>query len=310
MAFSIRTKIIVLVTLILFSALGANTLLSSYLFTTEYAQALQSRGLVLAHNLQLQLDRLLRLGISIDNLLGFDEQCRDLTTTYQDISYAMVTDVHGKILFHNDNTQHQSLLHDNALLQAIHRQAKTIQQSATKEQTYYNVVVPVFDTRQQHIGAIILGFQQELVTRKIATLLLYATGTCLTFILLSILLMVSSLSYLVTTPLRKLGVFITTIRQQTTDWTQRLANPTTDEIGQLGAAFNNLMSHLESYDTTIKHYTKELENTVAERTADLRLSNTELQREVEERTKMPWPYNRPKTSLRGPHARKAISSPR
>ncbi|MGE3538061.1 MAG: response regulator [Candidatus Tectimicrobiota bacterium] len=286
MACSIRTKIIVLVTIILFSALGANTLLSSYVFTSEYAQALQSRGFILAHNLQLQLDRLLRLGISVDNLLGFDEQCRDLTQTYTDVSYAMVTDVQGKILFHNDSTQHQRLIQESALLQGIQRPARSLQTSRTQGQTYDNIIVPVFDQKQQHSAAIILGFHRELMTQKILKLLRYAIGTCLLFMLVATGIMITSLSRLVTTPLDKLGLCIRTIQANATDLTQRLENTSTDEIGQLGTAFNAMMAHLEGYDNAIKQYTLSLEATVDARTADLRQSNEELHREVEERKKI------------------------
>jgi hypothetical protein len=126
MALSIRTKIILLVSGILFCALGAHTLMSGYVFITEYAEALQARGFAHAQILHLQLDRLLRLGLTLEHLLGFDEQCRALTQQYPDIAYAMVTDVHGTLLFHNDRSQPLRSLHNATILQAIQRAAKTI----------------------------------------------------------------------------------------------------------------------------------------------------------------------------------------
>jgi hypothetical protein len=78
MSFSIRTKIILIASTILLFALGTNTLVSSYVFTREYVHALKARGFDIAQNLNSQLDRLLRLGIPLENLTGFDEQCKIL----------------------------------------------------------------------------------------------------------------------------------------------------------------------------------------------------------------------------------------
>lgn len=270
MALSIRTKIIVLVTSIIFSALGANTLIGSSVFTTEYAQALQARGFVLAHNLQLQLDKLLRLGITVDNLLGFDEQCRDITKKYADISYAMVTDVHGKILFHNDHTRHQSIIRDTAILHGIQSKKDTIQNSVENDNAYYNVITPVFDVNNKHIAAITLGFHKGLITQKVVKLFQYSLGICLSFIVVSIIVLIACLSKLVTTPIDKLVLLIQKIRENSTDLTQRIDCTSSDEIGQLGAAFNEMMGHLESYDNTVRQYTMTLESTVEERTAALR----------------------------------------
>jgi hypothetical protein len=73
MSFRIHTKIIFIATTILFFALFANTFINSYIFTKEYANSLKSHGFVIAQNLNLQLDKLLQLGINIEDFLGFDE---------------------------------------------------------------------------------------------------------------------------------------------------------------------------------------------------------------------------------------------
>jgi signal transduction histidine kinase/DNA-binding response OmpR family regulator len=96
-------------------------------------------------------------------------------------------------------------------------------------------------------------------------------------------MMIFFMSVLVTNPLNRLIEIINNIRKKTTDLTQRIVVKSHDEIGELGSAFNEMMCHLEEYDNKIKTYTQELELTVEERTADLRMSNAELQREIDER---------------------------
>jgi hypothetical protein len=87
-SFGIRPKTILIAGTILLFALGTHTFVSSNVFTKEYAHALKARAFDIAQNLNSQLDRLLRLGIPLENLTGFDEPCKDLARKHADISYA------------------------------------------------------------------------------------------------------------------------------------------------------------------------------------------------------------------------------
>jgi signal transduction histidine kinase/CheY-like chemotaxis protein len=294
MAFSIRTKIILIAITILFFALGANTLISSYVFTREYANSLESRGFVITQNLKLQLDRLLRLGINVENLTGFDEQCRDITKKYQDVSYVMVVDVTGQILFHNDTTQHHRMIIDHNLLEGVKFKNDIIKNSLENGKAYYNAIVPIFNSHNEHIAAIILCFPKEVVSQKIKRLIVYSSIVCLFFLIIAIAMLISAISVWITNPLSKLIKIIKNTREKTTDLTQRIEVDTQDELGQLGTAFNGMMGHLEEYDNQIKQYTLQLEAKVEERTADLQLSNAELQREIEERKRAEAAWRRAK----------------
>ena len=102
--------------------IGANTLVNSIIFTREYSDALQSKAFVIGQTLKSQLDRLLRLEISIENLVGFEEQCQEIVNKYKDISYAMIIDLDGKILFHNNPSQHGQVLAKSAILKNVESQ--------------------------------------------------------------------------------------------------------------------------------------------------------------------------------------------
>ena len=189
MNLSVRAKIVLITVAILFFAVGANTLISSYVFATEYSHALQSETLVIAQTLRLQLDKLLRLGIAIEDLVGFEEQCQDVVSEYEEISYAMVVDPDGKILFHNDPSQRGTTLTDSATLEAVKGTESTTQVYSTREKRYYDVVIPVSDTHGEHIAAVRIGFPVELVTQKTGRLLAYSVGVaCVSFVLATILL--------------------------------------------------------------------------------------------------------------------------
>ena len=127
MGFSLRFKIIFLAVVILVITIGATTLASGYVFSQEYADVLQSRTLIIGQGLKSQLDRLLELGIPLEELVGFEKQLQDTVTTYPDIAYAMVIDLDSKILFHNDPSQHNKILADTMTVDAVKRGTTVIQ---------------------------------------------------------------------------------------------------------------------------------------------------------------------------------------
>ena len=98
----LRMKIILITVAIILFAIGTNAVITTYSFSNEYSEALQSKTLVTGQTLKFQLEKVLSFGIPIQNLVGFEEQCKDLTNKYKEISYAMVVDLNGNILFHND----------------------------------------------------------------------------------------------------------------------------------------------------------------------------------------------------------------
>ena len=99
MVLNIRTKITLIALAILCLTLAATTVTNSYMSMREYTKVLQSESIVIAQSLKLQLDRVLKLKIPIEELVGFEEQCNELVHKYELLSYAMVVDLNGKVLF-------------------------------------------------------------------------------------------------------------------------------------------------------------------------------------------------------------------
>ena len=76
---------------------------------------------------KLQLDRILKFGLSLGDIIGFEKQCQETVDKYDIISYAMVMDPDGKILFHNDQSMHGKTTTDTALLEAVKSTQNVIQ---------------------------------------------------------------------------------------------------------------------------------------------------------------------------------------
>jgi signal transduction histidine kinase/methyl-accepting chemotaxis protein len=283
MHLSVRARIILITVAILFFAIGANTLAGSSALAREYSNALQLKAFVIGQSLKLQLDRLLDLGIAPEDLVGFEKQCQEIVDTYEDIAYAMVVDVDGKILFHNDPSQRGEIISDAAMLKAVKSAEDTVLIYSKQGEKYYDAIIPVWDSRGRHIGAVRIGFPTRLVTEKMEGLVAHYIGVALVSLGFAITLLVSALSVWVTKPLMKLVTVIQEIGREGTDSAKRVDIDSKDEMGQLASAFNQTISDLSESHEKIRKHTQELELKVEERTAELKATNEQLQYDIAER---------------------------
>ena len=93
---------------------------------------------VIANTLRSQIERLLKLGLSVDNIEGFEAQCQDVLNKHKEVAYAMVSRISGKILFHNDTEQHGARIQESEILEALEQNQQTACLSKIARQTYYN----------------------------------------------------------------------------------------------------------------------------------------------------------------------------
>jgi PAS domain S-box-containing protein len=283
MNLNIRSKIVLISIATLFLALSASTLVSSIVFTREYTTALQSKAFVIGQTLKFQLDRLLRLKIPLQNLVGFEEQCQELVNKYEDVSYAMIIDLDGKTLFHNDPSQHGQVLSDADLLKEIKSKKNVLQVYSREGEEFYDFLIPVFGLHDELIGVARIGFPLKLISVKIKRIVIYSVGFALIFLSFGLTLLIISLNTWVTKPLGKLISVIEDIRQKGTDSTQLVEVDSKDELGQLAQAFNQMIFEIRNSHEKIKDYARELEAKVRDRTVELDKTNEQLKLELSER---------------------------
>ncbi len=252
MGFSLRFKIIFMTVVILIFAVGATSLASGYVFSQEYADVLQSRTIIIGQGIKSQLNRLLDLGIPLEELIGFEKQLQDTINTYEDIAYAMIVDLDGKILFHNDPTQHNKILTDATILKAVKSEKDVVQVYSDQAGQFYDVFIPIFDRSSAHIGAIRLGFPVELITEKTTRLAVISGVVALVSLGVAIASLVFTLSILVTQPLTKLLTAIQEIRSGGPGLATRVEIGSKDELGELSSAFNTMASQLDNLIDTLE----------------------------------------------------------
>jgi len=259
MNLSLRFKIISITVAILVFAIAITTMVDNYVFAQEYANVLQSRALLIGQGMQSQLNKLLESGISLTELGGFEKQIQDTVDIYEDITYAMILDLDGRILFHNDISQHNRVITDRPTLTAIRSGREIVQLYSDEQGEFYDVFIPIFDPGGDHVGAIRLGFPVTVVTQTTNRLTVISAVVALASLSVAIILLVAALSALVTNPLKRLITAIEKIRSGEAGLTTQVEISSRDEIGQLGTAFNTMTAQLN-------HLVDTLEKQVADRT--------------------------------------------
>lgn len=133
--------------------------------------------------------------------------------------------------------------------------------------------MPLADFTGEPAGVLMVqaGVSQYLRTRNTAVMTLLgilAVGMLLAFIVKSIV------ERRIVTPLKRLKEGVE--KTGGGEYGHQLQVTSADEIGELTASFNHMASDLSEYDRQLKEYNQQLENRVAERTAELQVANRQL----------------------------------
>ncbi len=280
MAIGIRKKVILISVAILFLALAATTAVSSVFFLREYSASLKSRAFLVGSILKYQLEKLLKYDIPLHDLVGFDEQCQEIINNYSEIAYALVIDLHGNILFHNNSLKHEGKLNSANILKLLEDEKENLNQYSEQTGNYYNFMVPVLGANNAPVAGIIIGFPASLVSRKVAQMVIYSVGMALIFLTLGGLSLVLLLRLWVTKPLGQLLKAIMEIRASGTESAELVAISSKDEFGDLGRAFNEMVLQLQESRAQLQNYTQQLEFKVAESTAHLKEANELLRQDI------------------------------
>jgi PAS domain S-box-containing protein len=283
MTFGIRKKVIFISIVVLFMALTATTVVSGLFFMKEYSSALKSRAFLVGSILKYQLERLLKYDIPLNELVGFDEQCKDIVKNYRAISYAIVVDAKGKILFHSNSWKHDENFRYDHIAEILEKDKKTLRIHIENGENYYNFIIPVRGLHNNPIAAVIIGFPASLITHKTVQMVAYSAGAAIIFLILGGISLIILLRRWMTNPLSQLLQAVTGIRSGGTDSAQLLTIRSKDEFGELGQAFNAMVLQLQESQAKIKNYTEDLEFKVAKSTTHLKEANEKLRQDIQVR---------------------------
>jgi len=277
MTLKIKTKITLIVVAILFITIGTQSLVSSYVFSNEYSDAMKAEAVAIARGLKVQLDRLLKLGLSLQDITGFEKQCQETVESYEKISNAMVISNEGEILFHNDPNEMNTMISDSKILEAVKSGQDEIHVSSINSEQFIIITIPIINNNGGQIGAIIVDFPEQYISQKTNAVYFRSVVMSFIFFSLAVFLMIFSITIWITKPLKRLTTVIQDIRKSG-NLDKGVEIKSKDELGELAVVFNQMTEELKNSRYKMERYNKNLKEMVEKRTEKLVQSNLDLKR--------------------------------
>ncbi|MFO1372322.1 MAG: ATP-binding protein [Candidatus Competibacteraceae bacterium] len=261
MRLGLRARIVLIAASVVLATIIAIMGASGYIFSSQYEKALESRSLAIGKSLKLQLERILALGIALNDLTGFEEQCQETVNLYPGISQAFVATDDGRILFSNGSARMTEPLTDSSLLEALRWDNDSVTLVNFSAVPSYAAVIPVMGRDGIRVASIVIGFPAELVAGELHRMLYISTGVGLPVLVGGIMLLLGTLATFVTRPLQRLVEAVERIGRNGTDLSVRVPGQSgVAELGALITAFNHMLEQIEQRDTQLQ-FAKEVAET-------------------------------------------------
>ncbi len=196
----LRRRIVAVAALALVLALLASTLASRALATSQMREAQQDRAQAIAEGLSVQLQRILSLGLGIDEVQGFDTQCQEALTAHQGLAYVMVLSEAGSALA-RAATDGSAPVPVAALSAAL---AQYGVRPPELPDGSHAVAVPVRDLAQTVVAHVVVGFPGALLDEASAALMRTHAVVGLATLALGLGVLWLAMSRLVTRPVAQL----------------------------------------------------------------------------------------------------------
>jgi signal transduction histidine kinase/ActR/RegA family two-component response regulator len=232
----LRGKVVLASGAAVLAAVIATATVAGYFFVERQVTAQSSRAEAIADALAIQLERILALGISLQELQGFDEQCQEAVRRHGQLSYALVVDLRGEILFRSGTLTDPAPALPPAERLDAHAQPLVASDGATRL-----AVAPAHNDQGVAVARVVVGFSRDAVLVERNALMLRIVGVGLAVMALVLGILAIGLQQMVVRPLTRIVRAMDGIRRGEQDYSVRLASRGDDEIAILREGFNGLV---------------------------------------------------------------------
>ncbi|MCX7822548.1 MAG: response regulator [Syntrophobacterales bacterium] len=278
----LNKKITIITSCILFLSLFVGAIINLFYFKKNYTEALLTSSYGLGQGLNAILSELLNLELPLDSLSGMNKKCEQIVKQNPHIKYVGIVDLKGEVLYHSD----QSLIGKTLLDEVMKRSLETTKPLTQiylrfDGNTYYDLTIPVFDSRKDHVGVIRLGFPKSHIDDKLKEAILEVVVNALMSFGITIVLLNLFISRYVTDRVINLSEQAKKIMAR--NYEDLIPVTQNDEIGALTESFNRMSLTIKEQISVLQQSKNELERIVAERTKELERANRDLENELIDR---------------------------
>lgn len=247
--------------------IAINTGFSVESFRRQYREGILRRCNTLGISLKNQIERILALGIPLGQIEGLSERCQTVTNNDSEISYCLIEDARGTILYRST-----ALLFEPANSKLSGHITDQVSILDTLEfGRIYDLSLPIYDFEEKLAGRIRIGFQEKVLKVLAGEHLLWSMlvlgGASVAVFALMILFIRRDLVM----PVRRMCDTATTIAAG--DFNVRLPPMESRELAMLGDALSEMASSLLQRDVELRNRYRDLE----EANQELQLSYERLE---------------------------------
>lgn len=276
---SLRIRLLLLALISIIAAIYVNVRFVTSEYRDHYKNLLLERGEIASQEVASQINRLLKLGLYIDEFSGFYRQLDEVVKNNNSIQHIAIVHLYGKVLYESTVNEVYSEL------------ANKVLNEDTGELLSPDLLSVSVTVGEPPVATIVTFLDQDAIDREISKLessiYFYAFAAIFLGIALLFILLWSQLDKPVKLLLRNI---------QETDLKETLQTSTkllerNDEIGVIARTFESLIKRLSQSQSLmlntnkkLEEHKKDLEKKVLLRTEELDKMNNELKMDIERRS--------------------------
>ncbi len=254
---SLEKRITVFALVILAMTIIASTTMEIVVVRKDYTKEIQLRSETIGSSLKASIEKILALGISIADINGITEKCQESIQSDPDMSYCIITDTKGNILFsYNKPSFSPALTSDQFRIQYnnINKEISTKVSSRIGE--YFDTLTPVKSFDSSDAAHIHIGFHQSTVDSKIQAIIVRSVIVLLFFFCISFATVVFYVKKSIVSPISILLNCVNKISRG--DYTTNIQPLPIFEFDELADNINRMSKALESRDKELRKNYEEL----------------------------------------------------
>jgi PAS domain S-box-containing protein len=261
---SLERRILIFSLLALTLTIAVNTGFNVESFRRTYRDGILQRAQTFSAALKIQVEAVVNLGLSLDEIDGISERCQEIVVNDPEIAYCLIENSAGTILYHNDTN-----FPVTATVEYVGNLSSDVSILESKVMgKVYDYATPVYDYDDKVVGRVRIGFQDEVLDQLVmdhlgSTVMVLAAAFVATFALIILFS-----RYDLVLPIRRLCGMAEDLAAGKFDAKAPILR--TRELAMLGTTLTDMANSLRERDEELGRNYQEVEQT-----------NLELQRSYE-----------------------------
>jgi PAS domain S-box-containing protein len=179
---SLERRILIFSLLALTLTIVVNTAFHVASFRSSYRDSILQRAQTFAMGMKAQVEAVVNLGLSLDEMTGVSERCQEIVDNDPELSYCLVEDSTGQVLFYSSTEYPVTANAD--YVGTLSSDVSVLEDEVLGK--VYDYAAPVYDFDDQVAGRVRMGFRDEVLGQMVmdhfgSTILVLAAAFIVTF---------------------------------------------------------------------------------------------------------------------------------